>query len=159
MSDFITYTIQPTDSIRGIAERFGVPLDELVKLNPQVCTNGKQEGIEIKIHLIGNCRNLYFRVLELYGFQANEAFTMLCKIAESYHYPKMTLSESLGNAAEYMKQGSLFNAFEIIGLTKNPASIYRDFTEREIDIRQIPEIDKRLAEFKEIKTVYDSLTA
>jgi hypothetical protein len=26
-----------------------VPLDELVKLNPQVCTNGKQEGIEILI--------------------------------------------------------------------------------------------------------------
>jgi hypothetical protein len=45
----ISYTIQPTDSIRGIADRFGVPLDELVKLNPQVCTPGKQEGIEIKI--------------------------------------------------------------------------------------------------------------
>jgi LysM repeat protein len=47
--DYINYTIQPTDSIRSIADRFGVSLDELVKLNPQVCTPGKQEGIEIKI--------------------------------------------------------------------------------------------------------------
>ena len=47
--DHIVYAIQPTDSVVGIAKRFGVDLHELVKLNPQVCTTGPQEGIEIKI--------------------------------------------------------------------------------------------------------------
>lgn len=47
--NYIQYTIQPTDSVAGIAKRFGVDLHELVKLNPQVCTTGLQAGIEIKI--------------------------------------------------------------------------------------------------------------
>lgn len=47
--NYIQYTIQPTDSVAGVAKRFGVDLHELVKLNPQVCTTGPQAGIEIKI--------------------------------------------------------------------------------------------------------------
>ena len=47
--EYIQYTIQPTDSVAGVAKRFGIDLHELVKLNPQVCTTGPQEGIEIKI--------------------------------------------------------------------------------------------------------------
>lgn len=47
--DHIVYTIQPTDSVAGIAERFGADLRRLVELNPQVCTSGPQAGIEIKI--------------------------------------------------------------------------------------------------------------
>ena len=47
--DHIVYTIQPTDSVAGIAERFGVDLHELVKLNPQVCMTRPQAGIQIKI--------------------------------------------------------------------------------------------------------------
>ncbi len=47
--DHIVYTIQPTDSVAGVARRFGVDLHELVKLNPQVCTTGPQAGIKIKI--------------------------------------------------------------------------------------------------------------
>jgi LysM repeat protein len=49
LAKYIQYTIQPTDSVAGVAKRFGVDLHELVKLNPQVCTTGPQEGIEIKI--------------------------------------------------------------------------------------------------------------
>lgn len=45
----ILYTIQPTDSVAGIAKRFGVDLRRLVELNPQVCTPGPQAGIEIMI--------------------------------------------------------------------------------------------------------------
>lgn len=47
--DYIEYTIQLTDSVAGIAKRFGVPLDKLVKHNPQVCTPGPQMGIKLKI--------------------------------------------------------------------------------------------------------------
>ena len=46
---YILYTIQPADSVAGVAKRFGVDLHELVRINPQVCTPGPQAGIEIKI--------------------------------------------------------------------------------------------------------------
>lgn len=46
---FIEYTIKATDSVKGIAKRFGVKLNELVKLNPQVCTPLPQMGIVLKI--------------------------------------------------------------------------------------------------------------
>ena len=46
---YILYTIQPTDSVAGVAKRFGVDLHRLVELNPQVCTPGPQAGIVIKI--------------------------------------------------------------------------------------------------------------
>ena len=49
MGNFIEYTIQPTDSVAGIAKRFGVDLQELLKLNPQVCTPLPQAGIVLKI--------------------------------------------------------------------------------------------------------------
>lgn len=49
MGNFIEYTIQPTDSVAGIAKRFRVNLHELVKLNPQVCTPLPQMGIVLKI--------------------------------------------------------------------------------------------------------------
>ena len=49
MTKYIQYTIQPTDSVAGVAKRFGVDLHELVRINPQVCTSGPQAGIEIKI--------------------------------------------------------------------------------------------------------------
>lgn len=47
--NYIQYTIRPTDSVAGIAKRFGVDLHRLVELNPQVCTSGPQMGIKIKI--------------------------------------------------------------------------------------------------------------
>lgn len=49
MNNYIEYTIKATDSVKGIAKRFGVELDELVKLNPQVCTPKKQMGIVLKV--------------------------------------------------------------------------------------------------------------
>ncbi len=47
--NYIEYAIQPIDSVKGIADRFGVALEELVKLNPQVNTTGPQMGIVLKI--------------------------------------------------------------------------------------------------------------
>lgn len=52
MGNFIEYTIQPTDSVTGIAKRFGVDLHELVKLNPQVCTPLPQAGIVLRIPVV-----------------------------------------------------------------------------------------------------------
>lgn len=49
MNSYIEYTIKPTDSVRNLAKRFGVELNELVKLNPQVCTPLPQMGIVLKI--------------------------------------------------------------------------------------------------------------
>ncbi len=49
MNNYIEYTIKATDSVKGIAKRFGVELNELVKLNPQVCTPLPQMGIVLRI--------------------------------------------------------------------------------------------------------------
>lgn len=51
MGNFIEYIIQPTDSVAGIAKRFGVDLQELLKLNPQVYTPLPQAGIVLKISI------------------------------------------------------------------------------------------------------------
>ena len=47
--NYIQYTIQPTDSVAGVAKRFGVDLHELVRINPQVNMTGPQTGVEIVI--------------------------------------------------------------------------------------------------------------
>lgn len=156
--NYIIYTIHPTDSIRSIADRFGVTLDELVKLNPQVCTNGKQEGIKIKVPLLGNARSLYYELLKLYGSQADEVFKMLCKIAETNHHQKLTLDECYERTAERLKCEDLPLAFDIIGVIRHPMSIYQEY-EACIPIENIPEPSKRLLEIKEMKKVYDLLTA
>ena len=45
----IEYVIQLTDSVAGIAKRFGVDLHKLVSMNPWVCTPAPQAGLELII--------------------------------------------------------------------------------------------------------------
>ncbi|MDX8569037.1 LysM peptidoglycan-binding domain-containing protein [Elizabethkingia sp. HX XZB] len=47
-ADDITYTVQPGDTIFGILNKFGVSLDQLIELNPQL-SNGLKAGMVLKI--------------------------------------------------------------------------------------------------------------
>jgi hypothetical protein len=49
MKKYIEYVIQPTDSVVGIAKRFGVKLYDLVGINPHVCTLEPQMGLVLKV--------------------------------------------------------------------------------------------------------------
>jgi LysM repeat protein len=42
-ADDITYTVQPGDTIFGILNKFGVSLDQLIELNPQLSNGLKAE--------------------------------------------------------------------------------------------------------------------
>jgi hypothetical protein len=46
---FVEYIIQPTDSVRSIAERFRVYVRDLAAINPAVCTPLPQMGIKLYI--------------------------------------------------------------------------------------------------------------
>lgn len=163
--DHIVYTIQPTDSVAGIAERFGADLRRLVELNPQGCTTGPQEGIEIKIPVgDGPIKRLFFRLLELYRDEAPNVFAMLYQIAEVSHNAEVGLEATIENAAEFLKAGDIGNAFDCLGITKNLYTIYsesiQDVTrpgnmqDEERNLFLITKPQKRLAELKEIRRTY-----
>lgn len=46
--DFITYTVQEGDTTFGIINKFGISLDELIRLNPQI-SSGFKNGMILKI--------------------------------------------------------------------------------------------------------------
>ena len=46
--DFVTYTVQNGDTVFGILNRFGVTLDQLMELNPEL-SNGLKSGMVLKI--------------------------------------------------------------------------------------------------------------
>lgn len=46
--DFVTYTVQSGDTVFGILNRFGITLDELLELNPDL-TQGLKSGMVLKI--------------------------------------------------------------------------------------------------------------
>ncbi|MGC4129988.1 MAG: LysM peptidoglycan-binding domain-containing protein [Bergeyella sp.] len=46
--DYVTYTVQSGDTVFGILNRFGISLDELLELNPEL-TNGLKNGMVLKI--------------------------------------------------------------------------------------------------------------
>lgn len=146
--NYIQYTIQPTDSVAGVAKRFGVDLHELVKLNPQVCTTGPQEGIEIKIPVDdGPAKQLFYGLLELYGSDAPSAFAMIYQIAEVSHNPKIGLEATIEAAAELLEARDITGAFDLLGITKNPSVMYKE-------TYPITETQKRITELKEIRRTY-----
>lgn len=146
--NYIQYTIQPTDSVAGIAERFGVDLHELVKLNPQVCTSGPQAGIEIKIPVDdGPAKQLFYGLLELYGSDAPSAFAMIYQIAEVSHNPEIGLEATIEAAAELLEARDITGAFDLLGITKNPSVMYKE-------TYPITETQKRITELKEIRRTY-----
>lgn len=150
--NYIQYTIQPTDSVAGVAKRFGVDLHELVKLNPQVCTSGPQAGIEIKIPVVdGPTKRLFFRLLELYGDEAPNVFAMLYQIAEVSHNPEIGLEATIDNAVSHFEAGYIAGAFDCLGITKNPSVMYLEYA------NPITKPQKRLAELKEIRRTYQAV--
>lgn len=48
VDDYVTYTVQNGDTVFGILNKFGVSLDELLTLNPQL-SNGLKAGMVLKI--------------------------------------------------------------------------------------------------------------
>ncbi len=146
--DHIVYAIQPTDSVVGIAKRFGVDLRRLVELNPQVCTPGPQAGIEIKIPVDdGPAKQLFYGLLELYGSDAPSAFAMIYQIAEVSHNPEIGLEATIEAAAELLEARDITGAFDLLGITKNPSVMYKE-------TYPITETQKRITELKEIRRTY-----
>ena len=158
---YIKYVIQPTDSVAEIAKRFGVELRKLVEINPQVCTTGPQDGVEIKIPVDdGPTRRLFYRLSELYLDEAPNVFAMLYQTAEVSHNTEIGLEATIENAAEFLKAGDIGNAFDCLGITKNLSHIYAESlmgVTRKLTLEdelRITKPQKRLAELKEIRRTY-----
>lgn len=161
LAKHIKYSIQPTDSVAEIAKRFGVELRKLVEINPQVCTTGPQDGVEIKIPVDdGPTRRLFYRLSELYLDEAPNVFAMLYQIAEVSHNTEIGLEATIENAEEFLKAGDIGNAFDCLGITKNLSHIYAESlmgVTRKLTLEdefRITKPQKRLAELKEIRRTY-----
>lgn len=157
--NYIQYTIQPTDSVAGIAKRFGVDLHRLVELNPQVCTPGPQAGIEIKIPVDdGPVKRLYCSLPELYGSEAPSVFAMIYQIAEVSHNPEIGLEATIEAAAELLEARDITGAFDLLGITKNPSLMYLERADVDSEITYPPSSEhKRFAELKEIRRTYKAV--
>jgi LysM repeat protein len=131
MPNFISYTIQPTDSIRSIAERFGVPLNELVELNPQVCTAGKQEGLVLNIPITDanlNVIRLYSILLAYYFEDTPNVFSMLYALVKKVASSKEDLEKRFEKAGLYF-QNDISAALEPLGVSWDPTGKDRTLKE------------------------------
>jgi LysM repeat protein len=45
-----TYTVQPGDSLTSIADKFGISIKRLERLNPDIDSQTLNEGAELKLH-------------------------------------------------------------------------------------------------------------
>lgn len=76
--DFLTYTVQNGDTVFGILNKFGVSLDELISLNPQL-SEGLKAGMVLKIKKLdaayvkesGDALNVVFMLP--FGFDTNDS--------------------------------------------------------------------------------------
>ena len=77
-TDYVTYTVQSGDTVFGILNKFGITLDELMALNPNL-SNGLKAGMVLKIKeldamYVKKSGDALSVVLMLpFGFEANDA--------------------------------------------------------------------------------------
>ena len=144
---FIIYTIQPTDTIKKIADRFGVPLDELVRLNPQVCTPKAQMGLVVKIPITDDnlpVIRFYGKLAAYYGDESPKVFSMLYSISDKISDSKPDHYRRLEEASLYYETDISFG-LKLLGV---------DWTSGE-KIRTLRE--ERKAEIYAITEVFDKL--
>lgn len=78
IGDFVTYTVQSGDTVFGILNRFGISLDDLISLNPQL-SEGLKAGMVLKIKKLdpgyekksGDALNVVFMLP--FGFDTNDS--------------------------------------------------------------------------------------
>ena len=76
--DFVTYTVQSGDTVFGILNRFGITLDQLMNLNPQL-SNGLRSGMVLKIkkadeaYVKKNDGSLNVVLMLPFGFNSNDS--------------------------------------------------------------------------------------
>lgn len=76
--DYVTYTVQDGDTVFGILNKFGVTLDQLLELNPQL-SNGLKAGMILKIkkgeqgYVKHNSNALGIALMLPFGFDANDS--------------------------------------------------------------------------------------
>lgn len=76
--DYVTYTVQDGDTVFGILNKFGVTLDQLLELNPQL-SNGLKAGMVLKIkkgeqgYVKNNSNALGIALMLPFGFDANDS--------------------------------------------------------------------------------------
>ncbi len=77
-NEYVTYTVQNGDTVFGILNKFGISLDELISLNPEL-SNGLKAGMVLKIKKLdavyskksGDALNV--ALLLPFGFDSNES--------------------------------------------------------------------------------------
>ena len=76
--DFATYTVQSGDTVFGIINKYGVTLDQLIELNPQI-VNGLKSGMVLKIKKLDetyskkNGDALNVTIMLPFGFDSNDS--------------------------------------------------------------------------------------
>jgi hypothetical protein len=154
---YIKYTIQPTDSIRLISERFGVSLNDLVELNPQVKTPEKQEGIEIKLLISDHpCLKFLGQLKAFYGNDASKVFSMLYAIAKVNGKLDMTIEEIMDQSSMMWGEKYRPAAFDLLGILKHPDYMYYEYAKKHnisVETMKLPDYIK--AEIEGIEHEYN----
>lgn len=156
---YIEYTIQSTDSVKDIADRFGVGLNELVKLNPQVNTPGPQMGIKIKVPVSDNpCLKFYGQLKAFYGEDTSKVFSLIYEIAKDCRKPGLSIEEAMEQASMMWSENFKPHAFDLLGIAKHPDVMYEEYARKhKIHIERMKLPDYTQAEIEGIESEFEAI--